>query len=94
MILALCAGFLSGVLGFVPLYGANEYARRSSITNSSTYLALFFAAFVLSFAILAGSASLCLIFAQRSVVLPFVLAEFFALVVIAILYSVRKLLRR
>lgn len=94
MILALCAGFLSGILGFLPLYGANEYARRFSIIKSSAYLAVFFAALVLSFVILAGSASLCLIFAWRSVVLPFVLAEFFALVVIAILYSVRKLLRR
>ena len=89
MLAAVAAGIVAGIIGFLPLFISLRLARRSaSISAMSTGLYGLAGTFV-SLIIVAVALIICAV-ANRSVVLPFGIAEIVALIVSTSVYVVYK----
>jgi len=90
---AVIAGVVAGLLGFLPLFiglRLTRLANTSSIVGNMGVL--MFGVFV-SMAVLIVSAVACIKLA-RDLTLPFVLAEGISLCVVAIVYGIVKMVRK
>ncbi len=93
MVAAIVLGALSGVLGFLPLFGGLRLARRVTETSNLGHMGLLLLSVLASFLILFVTLIVCVVTA-RDLVLPFALAEVLALIVVAIGFGVVKLVRK
>lgn len=92
MVIAIGAGVLAGVAGFLPLLAGQRLARRATPTSNLGFLGALLLGALVSFVVLAVGSVICIV-AFRAVVLPFVLAEFFALIGSAAVYGAARLVR-
>ena len=93
MVLAIVLGAASGILGFLPLYGALRLTRKVTATSNLGYLGSMLLGVFGSFLVIACTAIACIV-AARDLALPFVLAEAIALCVTAIAFGIWKQLRK
>lgn len=86
MVLAVVAGVVAGILGFVPLFVSMRLSRKSlTLSTANTAMQGLVGAFV-SLVVLAAALLVCARVAH-DVVLPFGLAEMFALVASTSVYT-------
>ncbi len=89
MALAIILGLLSGVVGFVPLFVGLRLTKKVTATSNFGYMSILLLSLVISFVLMFAFAIICVNVA-REVALPFVLAEAFALSVMAIVFGVMR----
>ena len=85
MAVAIVLGALSGIVGFLPLFGSLQLAKRATKTSNLGHMVSFLLLFATAFA--------CILLA-RDFALPFALAEVLALIVVAIGFGVMRLVRK
>ncbi len=93
MAVAIALGVLSGIAGFLPLYGSLQLAKRATKTSNLGHMGSLLLGLLVSFLLLFGTALSCILIA-RDATLPFVLAEVLALIVAAIGFGVMRLVRK
>ena len=93
MVLAIVLGAISGVLGFLPLYGGLQMSKKVTRTSNFGYAGTLLLSVFVSFVILVGTLIVCVVLA-RDMVVPFVAAEAIALVVTAVIFGIMKRARR
>ncbi len=93
MVLAIVLGAVAGAVGFLPLFGGLQLAKRATATSNLSHAAALLLSALVSLIVLGGALAACVIFA-RDLLLPFALAEAAALVVIAVVYTVKKMVRK
>lgn len=93
MVVAIVLGALAGVAGFLPLIGAQRIARKATPTSNFGFLGALLLGVLVSFLVVAVAVVVCIAVA-RDAALPFVLAEFFALIGSAVAFNVYKLVRK
>lgn len=89
MALAIILGLLSGVVGFAPLFIGLRLTKRVTATSNFGYMSILLIALVVSFALMFAFAIVCVNVA-REVAIPFVLAEAFALSIMAIVFGIMR----
>ncbi len=89
MILAIAAGLVTGVIGFLPLFIFLRLARRSTSLNPMNAGLYGLAGTFVSLIVVAAALIICAVVA-RDVVLPFGIAEMGALIVSTSVYVVYK----
>ncbi len=89
MALAIILGLLSGVVGFAPLFVGLRLTKKVTATSNFGYMSILLLSLVISFVLMFAFAIICVNVA-REVALPFVLAEAFALSVMAIVFGVMR----
>lgn len=92
-IVAIFSGIASGILGFVPLALGVRSSKNVTKTSNFGYASIILLAFFASLAVLVVLTALCL-FLARELILPFCLAEVFALCLSAIGFGVHKQVRK
>ncbi len=90
---AIIAGILVGVVGFLPLVFGMNKARNASPTSNLGHAGALLLGVLLSFIVLGAGMVIC-IAAFRDYALPFVLAEAGALIATAIVFGISKQLRK
>lgn len=93
MVLAIVLGVVTGAVGFIPLVFGLRMTRRVTATSNLGHMGILLLTVFASFIILLGAAIACIMLA-RDFVLPFVLSEAVALVIVAIAFGVHKMLRK
>lgn len=93
MVLTIVLGVLSGVLGFLPLYGGFRMTKKVTRTSNFGYTSTLLLSVFASFVILVGALVVCAVFA-RDMLVPFVAAEIAALIVAAIAFGISKRVRK
>lgn len=93
MILFAVIGVVVGAVGFMPLLGSLQLAKRATATSNLGHAGALLLGVLVSFLILAIAAVVCAV-AARDFILPFVLGEALALCVVAVAYGVYKLVRK
>lgn len=93
MAIAIVLGAVSGIVGFLPLYGSLQLAKRATRTSNLGHMGSLLLGVFASIVILFCTAIACVLIA-RAVALPFVLAEVLALIVVAIGFGVVRLVRK
>lgn len=92
--LAIVIGILAGGLAAVPLFAGLRLTRNMGAQASAAgYLTPVLLALGGSFVVLVFATAICVI-AARPVIVPFVLAEAGALIVIAFVFGIMKALRK
>lgn len=81
------------MVGFLPLLGALQLAKRATATSNLGHAGSLLLGVLVSFLILAIAAIVCAL-AARELILPFVLGEALALCAVAVAYGVYKLVRK
>lgn len=93
MAVAIVLGALSGIVGFLPLLGSLQLAKRATKTSNLGHMGSLLLGVLVSFLLLFGAALACILLA-RDFALPFALAEVLALIVVAIGFGVMRLVRK
>lgn len=93
MIIAAILGVVAGIVGFLPLRGALELAKRTTATSNLSNASSLMLGVVASMFVLAGATILCAGLA-RDLILPFALAEAVALVLSAVVFGISKLVKK
>lgn len=92
MIVAIIAGAVAGIVGFLPLIWGMNAARKATPTSNIGYAGGLLLGVLGSFVFLAALLVICIV-AFRDLTLPFALAMAAGLVVTAIAYGVSRQLR-
>jgi len=87
--LAIIIGIIAGALSFLPLLGALVMTQRLSSTSNLSHASTLLLAVFGSMVVLFGSAVIC-IFIDRADILPFALGEAVGIIVVAVVFGVRK----
>ncbi|MEG0071132.1 MAG: hypothetical protein RR381_04455 [Raoultibacter sp.] len=93
MVLFVILGVVLGILGFLPLFGSLQLAKRATTTSNLSHASALMLGVLVSFIVLAGALIICAV-AARDMVLPFALGEIITLLVATITYGVYKLVRK
>ena len=93
MALAIVLGAVSGVVGFLPLFIGLRLTKRVTATSNFGYMSILIISLIVSFALLFVFAIVCVNVA-RDIALPFALAEAVALSVTAIVFGVKRMVRK
>lgn len=93
MAVAIVLGALSGIVGFLPLFGSLQLAKRATKTSNLGHMGSLLLGALVSFLLLFATAFACILLA-RDFALPFALAEVLALIVVAIGFGVMRLVRK
>ena len=93
MVVAIVAGLCVGVLSFMPLVFGLRMARNASPTSNLGHAGALLLGVLLSFVILAVCLVVCLV-AFRDVAVPFAVAEAGALIVFAVVYGFKVMVRK
>ena len=93
MAVAIVLGALAGIVGFLPLFGSLQLAKRATKTSNLGHMGSLLLWVLVSFLLLFGAALACILLA-RVLALPFALAEVLALIVVAIGFGVMRLVRK
>ncbi len=89
MALAIVIGICAGVVGFIPLFLFLRLALRSATTSVMSTALYGLAGFCVSLIVVIVEMILCAAVA-RDLILPFGLAEIFALIIAAVIYVLYK----
>ena len=93
MVLAIIAGVLVGAAGFLPLIGGMNLAKKATPTSILGHTAALLLGVFGSFAVIAIPMVICIAF-FRDMAIPMVVAEAFALITVAIVYGIVRVVRR
>ena len=93
MAVAIVLGVLAGIVGFLPLFGSLQLAKRATKTSNLGHMGSLLLGVLVSFLLLFGAALACILLA-RDLALPFTLAEVLALIVVAIGFGIMRLVRK
>ena len=93
MVLAIIAGVLVGAAGFLPLIGGMNLAKKATPTSNLGHTAALLLGVFGSFAVIAIPMVICIAF-FRDMAIPMVVAEAFALITVAIVYGIVRVVRR
>lgn len=93
MAVAIVLGVLAGIVGFLPLFGSLQLAKRATKTSNLGHMGSLLLGVLVSFLLLFGAALACILLA-RNLALPFALAEVLALIVVAIGFGIMRLVRK
>lgn len=92
MAVAIILGLASGAVGFAPLFIGLGLTKRVTATSNFGHMSILLLSLIVSFALMFAFAIICVNVA-REVAIPFVLAEAFALSVMAIVFGVMRIRR-
>ena len=93
MAVAIVLGALAGAVGFLPLFGSLQLAKRATKTSNLGHMGSLLLGVLASFLLLFGAVLACALIA-RDLLLPFGLALAIALSVVAIGFGVVRLVRK
>ena len=93
MAIAILLGAVLGVVGFIPLFIGLRLTKHVTATSNFGYMSILIISLVVSFVLLFVFAILCAMF-FRDVALPFALAEAVGLSVCAIVFGVKRMVRK
>lgn len=93
MFVAILLGIVVGVLGFLPLVAGLRLTRQANAGSNMVSMSMLLLGVLVSMLVLALPL-IIVVLNFRDLVFPFVLAEAIALVVVAIVYGVVKLVRK
>ena len=93
MVAAIALGIVVGAISFVPFIVGLHKAKHVTRTSNFGHAAILLLSLLVSVIILFGATLVC-IFTARDVILQFTLAEVITLVVVAIAFGVRRMVRK
>lgn len=93
MVVAIILGLIVGAVGFLPLIGGANLARKATPTSNFGHAGALLLGVFGSFAIIVVPMIVCIAF-FRDVAVPMVLAEAAALIVVAVVYGIMRMVRK